>query len=331
MNLNNDLFSVYSLTEAINLLPPKPTRIRQMGLFSEKGITKTTVLIESLEGELRLIESVPRGAPPPQASHNKRKIRSLTVPHLPLEDVVLPEDVDGVRAFGTESELLTVARVVNDKLQALRDRFDTTLEWMMLSAIKGVVVDGGGNTICNLFTEFGITQQTVDFELDVDTTEVLLKCHEVKRKIENNLKGEVATGFHVFCSSSFFDYLVTHDAVKDAFKGYAAAQSVLAADNRKGFTFGGLTFEEYNFTVTDADGNSVDWIADNEAYAFPVGTSLFKVYFAPAAFNETVNTIGKPLYAKMQERKYGKGYDLYVESNPLPVCLNPGVLIKLTV
>jgi len=44
-----------------------------------------------------------------------------------------------------------------------------------------------------------------------------------------------------------------------------------------------------------------------------------------------VNTIGLPIYAKSEERQYGRGVNMHTQSNPLPLCLRPELLVKLTV
>ena len=73
-------------------------------------------------------------------------------------------------------------------------------------------------------------------------------------------------------------------------------------------------------------------LAAGEAHAFPLGTvDTFGTYFAPADFNETANTLGQALYAKQEPRKFDRGTDLHTQSNPLPMCHRPGVLVKLTV
>jgi hypothetical protein len=101
---------------------------------------------------------------------------------------------------------------------------------------------------------------------------------------------------------------------------------------RRGFTYGGITFEEYRGQATDTSGTARRFIAAGEAHAFPLGTiDTFGTYFAPADFNETVNTVGQPLYAKQEPRKFDRGTDLHTQSNPLPMCHRPGVLVKLTV
>jgi hypothetical protein len=100
---------------------------------------------------------------------------------------------------------------------------------------------------------------------------------------------------------------------------------------RSGFAFGGVIFEEYRGQASNVAGSSVRFIAAGEAHAFPLGTiDTFSTYVAPADFNETVNTLGQELYAKQAPRKFERGTDLHTQSNPLPMCHRPGVLVKLT-
>ncbi len=102
-------------------------------------------------------------------------------------------------------------------------------------------------------------------------------------------------------------------------------------DVRRGFTYGGLVFEEYVAHCALADGTDTSFVADDEAYAFPVGTqNTFATYFAPADFLEAANTKGRSVYAKVEARKFNRGADLHTQSNPLPLCRRPAVLVKLT-
>ncbi len=72
------------------------------------------------------------------------------------------------------------------------------------------------------------------------------------------------------------------------------------------------------------------FIAEDEGHCFPMGTlNTFRTYFAPADFNETVNTLGREIYAKQESRKFERGTDLHTQSNPLPLCLRPAVLVKI--
>jgi hypothetical protein len=325
-----DAFNMVSLTQAINLLPNNYGRVREMNLMPGRGIRTRSIIVEERNGVLTLLQTQPVGAPGTVDKRAKRKVRSFVIPHIPHDDFIDPSEYDGIRAFGSETEMAALAQVMNDHLQAMRNKHAITVEHLRMGALKGIILDADGSTLYNLYTEFGITAKTINFELDVADTEVLTKCLNVTRHIEDNLMGEVMSSVHVLCSEQFYDALTTHDSVKEAFKNYQAAAQRLGEDMRKGFTFGGLTFEEYRGRASNAEGATMKFIADNEAHAFPLGTQqTFETLYAPADFIETANTLGRPLYAKQQNAKFDRGVDVHTQSNPLPICYRPGVLVKL--
>jgi len=64
------------------------------------------------------------------------------------------------------------------------------------------------------------------------------------------------------------------------------------------------------------------------ASLFPGGRARVTVH-APADFVETANTIGLPRYAKQAvDQQFARWVMLHVQSNPLPICTRPRVLIK---
>ncbi len=251
------------------------------------------------------------------------------MPHIPHDDVVLPEEVQGIRAFGAENETQALADVITDHLAAMRNKHAITLEHLRMGALKGVILDADGSTLYDLYAEFGITAKSVDFLLGTAGTDVKAKCLEVVRHIEDNLRGEFMTSVHALVSPEFFDALTSHPKVESAYARWMDG-AALRDDMRAGFPFGGITFEEYRGQATDAAGTVQRFIAANEGHAFPLGTSdTFATYVAPADFNETANTLGRPLYAKQEPRKFDRGTDLHTQSNPLPMTHRPGVLVKV--
>ena len=325
-----DAFSTISLTNAINILPNNYGRIRELGIFKPKGVRTRNVMVEEMNGVLNLLPTQPPGAPGTQGKHGKRTVRSFTIPHIPHDDIILPEAYEGIRSFGSENDLVAVSQIVNDRLQEMRNKHAITLEHLRVRALQGLMIDADGSTIYNYFTEFGITKKTVDFLLGTSTTKIVNKCLEVKRWIEAHLQGEVMSGIRCLVDETFFDKLTTHALVKDAFANYTVAQNMIGGDNRKGFTFGGITFEEYAGTVTDAAGTARKFITTDYGIAYPEGTmGTFQTLFAPADFVETANTMGIELYAKQQMRKFDRGVDIHTQSNPLPICCRPSVLVEV--
>lgn len=330
-NLAKDpAFNLASLTAAINILPNNYGRLEQKGLFPVMGVNTRAIYVEENHGVLNLLQTQPVGAPGTAGKSGKRKLRSFIVPHIPHDDIVLASDVDGVRAFGTDNALQTVTNKVNDKLQAMKNKHAITLEYLRMGALKGIILDADGTELYNLYTEFDITAKAIDFKLGTAGTDVRGKCLEVARHIEKNLLGEVSTGVHCLVDSAFFDAFTKHAAVEKAFTYFENQNQDLSRDLRTAFKFGGITFEEYVGSATDSEGTVRPFIAAKTGHAYPEGTmDTFKTAVTAADFNETVNTMGILYYAKISERKFGRGFDLHTQSNPLPLCQRPGVLVRL--
>lgn len=327
---NDPAFNSASLTASINILPNNYGRIVKSGLFPIKGIETRQVVIEEYEGVLTILQTKPLGAPGTVGKSGKRKTRSFNVPYIPHDDILLAAEIAGVRKFGTTDELEDPTEKVNDKLQAMKNKHMITLEHLSMGALKGIILDADASTLYNLYTQFEITQKVVDFVLGTSTTKVAEKCKEVMRHIEDNLKGEVMTGVRALVSKEFYDKLVSHANVEKVFANWAAAQDRIGGDLRKGFSFGGMVFEEYSGSAPDGAGNTRRFIAANEGHAYPEGTTeTFVTYVSPANFIETVNTTGQHIYAKVREMDFGVGYQIHTQSNPLPLCQRPGVLVKI--
>jgi hypothetical protein len=321
-------FTSLSLTMGINKFPNMYGRLRELNLFPADPVATRKIAVEEYNGVLAILPTVAAGGPATQNKSGKRKVRTFEIPHIPLEDVILPEEVQGVRMFGSENMLETQERVMARKLMEMRNKHAITLEYLRMGALKGVILDADASTLYNLYTEFDITQKEVFFALGTDATDVRAKCMEVKRHIEDNLKGEVMQRIHCLCSQEFYDNLTGHPEVEKAFQNFQTNQR-LSGDYRTAFEYAGIVFEEYRGVASDKDGNSRRFIADGDAHFFPVGTlSTFKTYFAPADFNETANTLGLEVYAKQEARKFGRGWDVHTQSNPLPMCHRPELLVR---
>jgi hypothetical protein len=118
----------------------------------------------------------------------------------------------------------------------------------------------------------------------------------------------------------------------DDFSGGAVQPNAagLFAGGARPFYFGGVAWINYSGSVTDSAGASQPLVDTNAAYMFPMGTSVFKNWYAPADYMETVNTEGLPFYAKQRLMEFDKGVQIETQMNPLPICLKPSVIQKLT-
>ena len=89
-------------------------------------------------------------------------------------------------------------------------KIDATLEHLRIGAIKGQILDADGSAVIyDLFTEFGVTAYAeVDFDLDNASPApgaVKKKCHDIRRKIEDELGVVPYDHIHAMCGPDFFD------------------------------------------------------------------------------------------------------------------------------
>ena len=320
----SDAFSFTKLVSAINLVPYQPTRLGSLGLFAAEGVSTLSVAIEMQNNVLTLVPTAARGVPGPSKTVEKRTVRDFRTVHLPQRVVVMADEVQGLRSFGSETEEVAAMAHLQKKMAVARRDLDITHEWQRMGALKGQVLDADLSVIYNWFTEFGVSQSTQNIALSVSTTKVLQAVVALKRTVEDKLGGVMMKGLRVLCSPEFFDAFTGHAAVIESYKYQQS--TFLRTDNRDGFEFGGVVWEEYRGTI---GGNR--FIAANKAYAVPEGVpELFKTFYSPAPYMETVNTNGLPFYMKQKSMDFDTGVEYQVQSNPLHMCTRPDGIVELT-
>ena len=323
-------FNVTSLTDAINKIPHKPARIGELGVFQNKGVTSRSVIIEERDGVLQLLVSKPYGAPADVSKKQDRRALSFIIPHFPLDDTVLAEEVQGIRAFGSQSETEGVVQIVAQKIAQMRESHEATLEYLRSGAIKGIVFDGDTTTVLhNFYTAFNVVKQTdQDWDTETGATDQAPHVLAATRLIEDAMGGTYYDHIHCLMGDTLWGHFIANTSIKTAYERWAGPTGMgdfLRADMRKGFPFGGMWFENYRGKI-----GTTKFIADNEGRIFPVGAQgLFQTINAPADYMETVNTVGLPFYAKQERMAFDRGISINTQSNPLNICTRPKALIRI--
>ncbi len=330
MNLA-DLLTASTLTKPINALPKPSTVLGDKKIFKVIPIKTLTVTIESINGKLVLVSNTDRRGDPDQKGNNKRKRRTFEIPHLPKGATILPDELN-VQSFGGNADQTPEqSKVINDKLQGLKNDIEATKEFHRVGAISGIILDADGTSVIyNLFDEFGVQQKNINIQFSVDTTDIRQQVLDGKRHAQKQLGGAIVREWVAYCSSSYFDKYTSHKGVKEAYANWQAAQDRLGGDMRTGFSHAGVTWIEYEVEVMSAEGKPTKFIPDGKARLVPITDDLFATYLAPANYNEAVNTLGLEMYAKAEERRMGKGWDLEAQSNPLSVCTAPDALVTFS-
>lgn len=332
-------FTVQELTNAINVIPNMFGRIKELDIFRTVGITTKIVTVEQKDGVLNLLPSKSRTGDDTNVNKRPdRKLLTFETPHIPLNDLILAEDIQDVREFGTQNVAMTAASAVAESLAEMRNKHAITLEFLRSGALQGKIFDADGVTVLGDFhTEFGNTPKIVDFDFTTGGFKPSVKVREIVRHIELALQGEVMSEIRVFVSPEWWDDFIVNDEVKEAYKFFRdnMGRNVGAEDVRRGFEFHGIVFEEYlgSGSFLEEDGTSTirNFVTADEAYAFPLGTrDTFWTFWAPGNLIEAANTLGLEMYAFQESRIDHKGWDLHTEMNPFPICKRPNLLVRIT-
>lgn len=335
---NQDPFSVVSMTARINNIPFVPGQLGALGVFSEDGISTLTAIIERDGLTLGLVAPTPRGGPGETAPHTGRNMLSVVVPHYQRDDAVYADEVQGVRAFGTDADasgtLATIEQLVERKMRKHTIAFDATLEHQRVGALKGLVVDKNGNTILDLSAAFGGVSipAAMDWTLGTSTVELRQLGFDVIDAVETALDGLPYGGITALTGKSFWRKLIAHKAVKETYLNWIAAAELRGVPSES-FEFAGIDWRRYR-TGTQAQNalsTPAPFVPDNGALIVIHGVpDLYKTFFSPADYIETVNTIGLPRYAKQYPMKNDKGVNMEMQTNAISLCTRPQALLSLT-
>jgi hypothetical protein len=338
MNIfNDDAFSVVSMTEAVSAMPFQPGFLGTLGLFEPEPVRTEMVSIEKRGTTLSIIPTSERGAPIPQQTRDGRDLRYFKTVRIAKGDTINASEIQGIRAFGSESELQTVEAEIRTRQEKLLRDVETTWEYHRLGAIMGKMLDADGSVIVDWFDFWGISEPSaINFALTTSTTEVRLKCHEVVRTMGRNSQGAMGPDaeVHAIAGDDFFDSLITHKAVKETYLNQQAAAELRTNLAWQSFTFGGIVWHNYrgadNFDDNATGGITALGVKSTEAKFFPRNArGVFKVALSPGESFEYVNTLGQPVYSMLvRDVQRNMWVKPEVYSYPLFFCRRPEVLLK---
>jgi Phage major capsid protein E len=329
-----DMFSTIALTTAVEKVPYKPGALGEMGIFEPDPIRNTTLAIESRQGKLVLVPFSERGQEGTQRTTEKRKGFFFDIPRLMHDDTITANELQNIRAFGTETELMQIEAEVARRVAGptgLTSNIEYTWEYQRLAAVQGLCLDADGTVKFNFFNEFSIAQPAeVPFNLAAGVANSLRPiCNNLIRLMSRASQGAFTTSTRVMalCGDSFYDLLVNHPDVIRTYINWAAAADL--RDGSQGaafeaFSFSGITWLNYR----GSDDATTIAIATDKAKFFPVGApGVFKVAYAPGESFEWVNTPGKPMYLMpIFDRDRNAWWKVEAYSYPLHICVRPEVL-----
>lgn len=329
-------FEVVDYSMEIANIPQVNTLLGDTGLFQEEFLSTHTVTFEEVNGSLGLVGDVPRGAKPQANKDDVRKIRSYPLARFAMTDAILPQDIQGRRAYGSTDAAETEAAVLMRKMERAMRNYSATMEAARFSTLTtGAIYAPNGTIAGNFFTDFGVVQKVVDFDLTVGTVDVVAKVEEVIAYLQDTVSDtDMVTGVIGYCSPEFFAAFIAHPKIQSAYTYYSATEGQSILRNRAGndfslnrrFTYAGVTLVEVRNIFAGQRAIPID-----EAVFVPLGTQdAFVTAFGPMERLDFVNTMAERMYALSYRDPKGLSVDLDFESNFINILKKPALVVKGT-
>lgn len=342
-------------TEEVNDIDNQYGLLNGTNLYDGKGTSQTTIQFDKSTNEIILLPQSSRQAgPASKGMDRKTEMFALALPYYLHQDYISPHDIQGYRQMGTSDGEVSLAKVRADKMEDMRLAADQTKEFMKISGVKGQTVDGYGNNIADMFDTLAVTPLEIDFLLGTATTDIVTKIAQLKRLVAKNAKtGGRIGNLEVMVTPEFFDALISHAKIREAYLHYAAsAQSdVHRGDLQKFETWGvvdtfktnGITFYTYDaeFNVDDGDGttSTLRGIGGN-AGARDTGTKegftivrgmrgLYKGVFGPANTLSGANSVGSEVMFTEYRDPKDKFHEMELEMAGLYYMSRPQLSVRV--
>jgi hypothetical protein len=317
-------FHATELSEHYATMPYAPTRVQEMGLFTEKGHRTTSFYIERSNGVVLLLPYEDPDGPDTAFDGKKREKFDFNVGHFTAKRTIKAREIQDMIATGSESELFQAQDYTNEKLEEMLPSHETTLEYQKVGAICGRIVNPkDASVVYDLYSLFGIGEPTVEFDLDVPTTDVKAKATAAVRLVEAGLGMYRPRTIRAFCGPTFYDAFVGHASVKDAFDRWQDGAFKRDDLRFSGFAFGGIIWEEYRSLA------GTPFLGNSECRIFPEGIpGQFLTGFGPMNHMEYVNKRGLRRYASIHELPHGRGVEVLTESDPMSINCRPESSVK---
>lgn len=341
-------FGFAALTEAVNLMQPVPSFVRNLLFKREETHATKTVLVDIIVGGQKIAPFVKRGNPAKVVGNLGHSASNIEPPQIRLKKFLTPGDLFYTRGAGAPI-FVPGGAAGNDPIQSarmqkmameqkdLKDNVDRTIELLCAKALGGsytLAQDDGSYTID--FSMPGANKPTLTStaKWDAPTTAVPLKNMRSWKTIAQKASGKIPT-IAIMNSTTFELWLATAEVQAMLNKlhinlGSVETQNtILEAGAEKRAKIDGLDYYVYDGVYTDANGAQQVMIPDS-VVALVSPNADFRLMFAGMEDLEAGTVVGK-YFSKDWVEKDPSGLWLLVESHPLPVVLEPSANIYATV
>ena len=308
-------------TQSIERIPFEPNLMSALGLFREETVNSDSMTFDERDNALVALDDHQRNVDAKNGIDPKSYTpHLLPVPHYPAESTITVRQLKGDRKFGGDVEE-SIELAVAEQLEKHSEKHDYHLEYLRAAMLcSGLFATDNFGTL-NMFTEFNVTKQTATIDF-TDTTPLEPQVRAITNRAKKGIKnGGKIKGYVCLCGVDYFTSITNHADVRD---GYVVAgqNSPLRAqlgevgNGYSMFTYGNVTFIQYDDVFTLADGTSLQPLADAEGIMIPKAL-IGSTFFGPVSKLSGVGKAGAKRFASTYRDPKDRFVELESEQNTL--------------
>lgn len=343
MSLIRDYFNSFKTSEFVEAIHSTPLQygyLNSQGDFEMRSTGQNAIVFDKDSTHVTLLPQVNRGDKAATMGKGERADTfALSLAYFKHSDRLTGEDVQGWRQVGS-TEQDTLARATAAKMTDMRARWDQTTEYMKLQAKKGIFKTPDGKVVADMFTEFGVSQKVIDFDLGNNATNIDLKLSELKRYMAKNvMTGGAIQGVEILCDEEFFDKLISHPQIKNAYLYYLNSGKQALRDDLSNYTqwgimdsfeHRGVTFLTYGAEFNLPNGTTEKAFNASEGLATPKGVrGMFRGFWGPSNKLSAANQPGQEIFMRNYVDERDEYVEFEMESAPLFFATKPQALVKV--
>lgn len=329
----SNLWAARELADRVNREPFVPGLISTIFPWRERLLTTTVAYITTHNGQIGLVGSSPRGGVPEMHTPGGREARPIRIPHYSIADHINADEIQNALSHNNPESLRTITEERDQRIQEITPKLDLTVEHGRYGALTGKVYDKNGVELADMHDIMGQTAPSeVDLKFDSTTAgEMKQTLIDLNRTIKRALKadGLRMTGIVILGDAALLDnFRKAKDYVEShAFAGLAEAlnQNTDRITWLNNITF--IEFEPGDFGPSGAN----KFFGTGKGIAVPTGPGLdiFRTYYAPGDWLDTVNVRALPRYMREYRDPREKGIDLEFQTNFLAFVTRPEAIIPV--
>jgi len=310
------------LAEAIDRRRPVATPVKDRHFPDGQQFTVRNVQLDIRQRPEGLAVTVSPGVESHRAARHGWETQTITIPRFSEHDMVRAADQEAFRLPGrSPTAQIPLAQHVNQKLDAIRARFDRTMEYMAVGALRGEVKDGDGNVIATYPVE---NPNAVKFYTDSggdDPYDVLDdKVVAISREL-----GGMPGNFYLYAGKDAYKALRNQHRVQDFLQSPYGPQMLAGGELAQ---IAGINIQRMPQTFVNNAGQEEPFVPDDEIILATDEIDAATIY-GPCETPD--GSEARRTFVDQWDLRDPAGTVVRLERNPFPLLRRPGAVRRLKV